>query len=346
MNTPKVSLVIPCRNEEHFIHKCLMSIIDSDFIFSDTEILVIDGQSNDKTVEIVSDLQKKYSHIKLFNNSEKTVPYAMNIGIEKAQAPIIIRLDAHAEFPKNYITELLHNSKELQCDNIGASIITLPANHTRTAQAIALSNASSFGIGNSQFRLDSAKEPIEVDTVPFGCYKKEVFDRIGLYDTDLTRNQDDELNARLIENGGSIYLLPHLKIKYFARASYTKMYDMFYQYGYFKPLVNLKLQSPATLRQFVPPIFVLFLILGSLVSLVFTPFTYAYIFGLSTYFFVNILVSLKISKNENKLILFPFLLLSFFLIHIAYGLGYWTGILDFVIRKKHKKNKINIELSR
>jgi len=323
-----------------------MSIIDSSFPFIDTEILVIDGDSNDNTVEVVLKLQKKYPHIKLFNNEERTVPYAMNIGIQKAQASIIIRLDAHAEFPNDYITELLHHSKVLNADNIGASIITLPVNNTYIARAIALSNASSFGIGNSQFRLDSAKEPIQVDTVPFGCYKKEIFEEIGLYDTDLTRNQDDELNARLVENGGSIYLLPHLKIKYFARASYKKMYDMFYQYGYFKPLVNLKLQSPATLRQFVPPIFVLFLFIGALLSLIFTPFLYVYIFGLATYFSVNSLVAFKISKKEKKLILFPFLAISFFLIHLAYGVGYWMGILDFVIRQKHKNNKINIQLSR
>ena len=345
MKVPSVSVVIPCRNEEGFISDCLLSIINSDFDENDLEILIVDGNSDDKTVEIVKNLAVKYPFIKLFNNPDKVVPHAMNIGIKNANGKIIVRMDAHSIYPNNYISELVLWMEKLGADNIGGVWDTTAANSSLQATTIALSTSHKFGIGDAQYRLEQT-EPLEVDTVPFGCYKKEVFENIGFYDEDLVRNQDDELNARLIQNGGKIFLLPDLKITYFARATFSKMYKMFYQYGYFKPLVNLKLKKPATLRQFVPPIFVLFLVLGMFISLGFTPFIYFYIFGLSLYFSINLLVSFKISKSENNLMLFPFLVYSFFLIHLAYGVGYWMGIVDFVIRKKHTKNKINIQLSR
>jgi len=213
------------------------------------------------------------------------------------------------------------------------------------ARAIAYATSHPFGIGNAQYRISNEKEPYEVDTVPFGCYKKKVFEKIGLYDTDLTRNQDDELNARLIQNGGKIYLIPNLKIKYFARDKFSKMFKMFYQYGLFKPLVNLKLKQPATIRQFVPLLFVLFLIFGGILSFISLRFFYLYLLGLCVYLGINILVSLKIATEKKDLRLFPYLVYSFFLIHLSYGLGYLKGILDFVILKKHKKvdlSKANI----
>src|SRR6185369_50906 len=113
-----------------------------------------------------------------------------------------------------------------------------------------------FGIGNARYRL-GAKEPVEVDTVPYGCYKRSVFERIGLFDEHLIRNQDDEFNARLKKNGGKIFLIPSLKIDYFARPALAKLSKMYYQYGLFKPLVNLKIGTPSAGRQLVPPLFVL-----------------------------------------------------------------------------------------
>ncbi len=340
-----ISIIIPCRNEEKFISGTLDSIISGTYPINDMEILVIDGMSNDKTREIVKKYENDYSQIRLIDNPESTVPYAMNYGIKSAKGDVIIRLDAHSIYPENYIEKLVYWLNQLNADNVGGVWDTTPANSSLEAQAIAYSTSHSFGIGNAQYRISNRSEPYEVDTVPFGCYKKEVFDKIGLYDTDLTRNQDDELNARLIQSGGKIFLIPDLKIRYFARASFRKMFKMFYQYGLFKPLVNMKLKQPATIRQFIPLLFVLFLIFGGILSLVSPVFFYLYLLGLSVYFGVNILVSLKIAKEKKDLKLFPYLVYSFFLIHLSYGLGYLKGILDFIILKKHRKidlSQVNI----
>jgi len=340
-----ISIIIPCRNEELYIENTLNSIINNDYPLENLEILISDGRSNDKTREIVQDFEEKYIQIKLIDNPEKTVPYAMNYAIKEAKGEIIIRLDAHSIYPPDYISKLVYWIQELNADNVGGVWETTAANDTLEAKAIAYSTSHSFGIGNAQYRISNRLEPYEVDTVPFGCYKKEVFENIGLFDIDLTRNQDDELNARLIQNGGKIFLIPDLKIKYFARDTFSKMFKMFYQYGLFKPLVNLKLKQPATIRQFIPPLFVLFLVIGTLFSSVSVIFLYIYIIGISLYFGINILVSLMLSKKKKDIRLVIYLIISFTLIHVSYGIGYLKGILDFTIFKKHKKvdlSKVNI----
>ncbi len=183
---------------------------------------------------------------------------------------------------------------------------------------------------------------MEVDTVPFGCYKKKTLEKIGLYDEELTRNQDDELNARLIENGGKIWLIPEIKIKYFPRSTFKSLFKMFFQYGYFKPLVNLKLIKPATLRQFVPPLFVLYLLFGLCLPFMNDMVKTFYITGLAVYFLVNFYVSAKVSKeNKDPIKLWFYLIVSFSLIHIAYGYGYLKGIIDFVLLKK-RSTKVSI----
>ncbi len=344
----KITIIVPCRNEEKFISKTLQSILNSnEKIKENIEILVVDGMSTDKTRDIVKDYEKKYAQIKLLNNEYKTVPYAMNLGINEAKGDIIIRLDAHSVYPKEYVTKLVYWIKKLNADNVGGVWDTIPANDSHEAQAIAYSTSHPFGIGNAQYRISEKTVPYEVDTVPFGCYKKEVFEKIGLFDTDLTRNQDDELNARLIQNGGKIFLIPDLKIKYFARENFTKMFKMFYQYGYFKPLVNLKLKLPASFRQFVPPLFVTFLVVGGILS-IFNKFVFKiYVFGLALYLIINIIISYKIAREKQKLRLFPYLMKSFFLIHISYGIGYLKGLIDFALFKKHKIRKLNeINISR
>jgi len=337
-----ISIIVPCRNEENFISGTLLSIIESDYPLKDLEILIIDGISGDKTREIVKEFEEKYQQqIKLIDNPERTVPYAMNYGIKEAKGDVIVRLDAHSIYPSDYISKLVYWLKKLNADNVGGVWDTRPANDSLEARTIAYSTSHSFGIGNAQYRISDKKEPYEVDTVPFGCYKKEVFEKIGLFDTDLTRNQDDELNARLVQNGGKIFLIPDLKIKYFARENFSKMFKMFYQYGYFKPLVNLKLKQPATIRQFVPPLFVLFLVFGSLLSFTNVLFFIIFFTILSFYLGINIFVSYKISKEKQDMKLFPYLIKSFFMIHISYGIGYLKGILDFTFLKKHTKRNLS-----
>lgn len=329
-----VSVICPIYNEEKYIDQCINSILHQDYPHDDLEVLFVDGMSLDKTRNIVLQYSNKYPFIKLLDNEQRIVPSAMNIGIRKAKGDIIIRLDAHAIYPSNYFSELVIYLNKLDADNVGGICRTLPCKETNISLAISIALSSGFGMGNSYFRIGIDKiRP--VDTVPFGCFKKELFDRIGYFDEDLIRNQDDEFNGRIIKNGGKIYLLPHLIIDYFARDSILKTTKMFYQYGLFKPLVNSKLGSPATLRQFIPLLFVAGLVVGALLSLINSAIALFYFVIIVFYFVLAVLFALKDGK---KILLIPILIWVYFLIHVSYGVGYWTGLYKLIVRKSFVAN--------
>ena len=331
--TKKVSIIIPARNEEAFIINTLDSIMAQDYPNEFLEVIIADGESDDKTCDLINGYIKNHSNVTLINNPERVVPYALNYAIEIATGEVIVRLDAHSKYPQNYVSRLVFELDRLKADNVGGVWNTTPANDGVIATAIALATSHPLGIGDASYRLENP-EIKEVDTVPFGCFTKEVFDRIGLFDTDLIRNQDDEFNARILKNGGKIFLIPDVEIEYYARASIRTMMKMFYQYGLFKPLVNMKLGTAATLRQFVPPAFVLFLIVGLIVPLMPVFMQLAWGAFMLLYILLTLMVGLKIALGNSKLSLAVVLPWLFPLIHISYGWGYWEGFLQLHLLNK------------
>jgi cellulose synthase/poly-beta-1,6-N-acetylglucosamine synthase-like glycosyltransferase len=333
-----VSVIIPCRNEEKFIGKCFDSIIAQDYPKDRLEILVVDGMSDDGTRKIIDGYSKKYPSIKLLDNPKRIVPTALNIGIKNARGEIIIRIDAHTVYGTDYASKCIKYLKEYDVGNVGGICITLPVDDSLLAESIALALSHPFGVGNSYFRIGS-KEPRYVDAVPFGCYKKQVFKKIGLFDEDLVRNQDDEFNLRLIKNGGRILLAPEIVSYYYARNSLSKLWNMYFQYGYFKPLVAQKIGAVLTWRQLIPSIFVGSLIFSGLLSFFSNYFLWLFLLIIILYFSANLVFSFSISFKKG-LKLLPVLPISFATLHLSYGLGYLKGIWDFIIRKKHVKKKI------
>jgi glycosyltransferase involved in cell wall biosynthesis len=345
MKTPFVSIIIPCRNEEKFIGKCLESIIMNDFPKEKLELLVIDGMSEDKTREIINNYAESYTYIRVLENPRKVVPTALNIGIKNAEGQIIIRMDAHNIYSKDYISKCVQYLKKYNVDNVGGIWVTLPGADTVIAQSIALALAHPFGVGNAYYRVGS-KEPKLVDTIPFGCYRKDVFERIGLFDEDLIRNQDDEFNIRLTRNGGKILLVPDIVSYYYARETLLKLSRMFFQYGYFKPLVVKKVGSVLTWRQLIPSLFITSLIISGILSLMTKFFFVVFILIFLSYLFANIFFSLIIILNKGIKYLF-FLPAVFTTMHFSYGIGYLKGIWDFILLKKHRINtKQDIKITR
>lgn len=330
---PFVSIIIPCFNEEKYIRSLFENILHQDYPTDRLEVLIIDGLSTDRSQEIIGEYHNRHAHIQMLVNEKRFVPFALNLGIKKSQGDVIIRMDAHSVYPMNYISELVKYLFTLDADNVGGTLITKPTNASAKANSIAIALSSAFGVGNSHFRL-GIKEIRKVDTVPFGCFRKSLFNRIGLFDETLLRNQDDEFNARIIENGGSIYLIPDVTITYYARPDISSLVKMFYQYAFFKPLVNSKLKKPATIRQFIPPLFVLFLLLGWMVVFIMPALLGFYIGGVGLYIFFNIIFTIKSSLDQGKWFLILYLPGIFFLQHLAYGIGYLNGIINFVFIKK------------
>lgn len=327
-----LSVICPVYNEEKYISQCIESLLLQDYPKDDLEILLVDGMSQDKTREIITSYTKKYPFIKMLDNPKQIVPYAMNEGIKASRGDIIIRLDGHVEYPSNYFSALVKNLKALDADNVGALCETLPCGSSAKELAIAEVLGSSFGMGNSYFRI-GCDEIKQVDTVPFGCFKREVFDKVGLYDTELIRNQDDELNGRIIKNGGKIYLIPSIVTKYYARDKISKVRKMFYQYGLYKPLVNKKLGAPATIRQFFPLAFVLGLILGALASCIHWVIASIYVMVLAFYLFLAYWFTVKSMRKTRNWGLLIYQPLTYLTVHVSYGWGYLMGIYKILFHK-------------
>lgn len=331
-----LSVICPIYNEEKYIGKCIDSIIAQDYPKEDLEVIFADGMSVDRTRGIVAEYTVRYPWIRLIDNPERIVSPALNKAIEASHGDIIMRLDAHAEYPTNYFSTLVKALGELDADNVGAVCVTLPTNDTPTAKAIAAVLSSRFGMGNSAFRV-GAKTVCRVDTVPFGCWPRSVFDRIGLFDTDLIRNQDDEFNGRLTKAGGKIYLIPHVEVKYFARDKISKAARMFYQYGLFKPLVNRKLGSPATLRQFIPLLLVVGLIAGAVISVSWHNFFWIYLVGIVFYYILALAASISYGQGLSRILIQTW---TYSVVHVSYGWGYLVGLVKLLSGQSFKA-KVN-----
>jgi glycosyltransferase involved in cell wall biosynthesis len=335
-----ISVICPTYNEEKYIAQCIESTIAQDYPLSKIELLFVDGRSSDNTRDIIIEYQKKYDFIKLLDNPHKIVPYAMNIGINQASGKFIIRIDAHATYPTYYFSELIKYIQSLNADNVGGVWNTLAANDSTECRSIAIASSHKFGVGNSQHKV-GAKQIIETDTVPFGCYRRDVFNRIGLFDEELVRNQDDEFNARLINSGGKIFLIPDIVINYTARDTLKKMSTMYYQYGLFKPLVNKKLRKPATVRQFFPALFLTGLFWGAIVSFFSSLLMTIFFVIIVIYLATGISIGIEKAKQQADIKLIYYLPFTFFIIHASYGWGYIIGYYKVFCNKK-----INVKTNR
>jgi glycosyltransferase involved in cell wall biosynthesis len=334
----KVSIICPILNEEKYMRFFLESILHQTLKI-DYEVILIDGISTDRTREIVHDYLLKYPNLSLLDNPCRFTPHALNIGIDNCKGDMVVRVDAHSIYPSNYLETLIEASIKLNADNVGCIVNTLPSTNSKKCKAIAYVISHPFGVGNSYFRIGTS-EIRKVDTVPFGCFKKSLFDTIGHFDEELLVNQDDEFNSRILKNGGQIYLLPNISVDYFARDSIRKTMKMFYQYGLYKPLVNLKIGRRTSTRQLFPMLFLVGLCIGPLSMFIDTKIFYLYIFIINLYFFIGIFFSLNtFEKIKEGVVLF--MPLIFFLVHISYGYGYIFGKIK-LLSGKNLKNSIKI----
>lgn len=336
----KVSVVIPCRNEKDYIGKCIESIINQSYGIENIEILVADGCSQDGTPGIVSEYSQEYSQVRLIRNERKVAPAAMNLGIKSSEGSIIIIFGAHAYMDRDYVAKCVNKLEEMDIECVGGRIINISENEA--AEAISLAMASPFGVGNALFRY-SDKEEL-VDTVAFGAYNRSIFDKIGYFDEEFVRNQDDELNFRIIKSKGRILLSPDILSYYYTRGSFRKLWTQYYQYGFWKVRVIQKHKRPASLRHLVPMAFVLNLILGGVLSIFFKVFRYLLALLLILYTGCAGVFALKATKGSRKHVFR--VMLAFIILHVSYGLGFLEGIYVFYITGNSDRTKKNTRLSR
>lgn len=325
---PFVTIVIPCRNEERYIGACLDSILAGDYPLDRLEVLVADGRSEDRTRGILAAYTARHPAIRLLDNPQRITPTALNAAIRAARGDVIMRMDAHGIYPSTYVSQLVAALEETGADAVGGVIETLPADASPTARAIALGLSHPLGVGNAYFRIGS-RERRWTDAVSFGCYRREVFERIGLFDEDLVRNQDDEFDLRLIKHGGRVLLVPEVVSRYYARRSLRQVAHMFHQYGYFKPLVAKKLGRIMTGRQLVPALFLLSLAASALAGLWWRPAALvgAGILGLYT----AVVAGCALASARTQGIRVAAVLAAVFpMLHVSYGIGFLQGVVDHV----------------
>lgn len=327
---PLVSIIIPCRNEEKFIGKCLDSVIANDYPKDRLEVLVVDGMSEDGTRRVVAGYTQEHPFIRLLNNAKKHATAAFNIGVKCAKGEVIMIMGAHATYDKGYISNSVKFLYEYDADNVGGVCRILPRDNTLIGRSIAAALASPLGSGNAYTKIGS-KGPRWVDTVFGGCYKKEVFEKIGLFNEALTRSQDIEFNLRLKKRGGKILLVPEIKWYYYVRSGLKEFSEHNFDDGFWT-FYPLKFGSRTFYwRHLVPLVFVLSLLASAVLAAFSSLFLWLFLGILSAYALANMGSSIHIAIKEKSFKYLPTVPLAFVARHIPYGLGGLYGLLKVLV---------------
>ena len=313
-----ISAIIPCLNEASHIE----SIIDVFFSSapSPSEAIVVDAGSNDGTVELIQSLISKYEGLTLINNPDKTVSTAFNKAFPLSKGRYVCLLGAHSYYSSNYFREAYEVLKRNEADAVGGFLEQYGV--TAFGEAAALAMSSKFGVGDTEFRTTRRK--CYVDSVAFAIYKREVFASVGLLDTDLIRNQDDELHYRINRFGYKILMLPNIYAQYQVRSSPSKLFTQYYQYGLFKPLVLKKIKTAIRFRHIVPAMFVFYLFSLPLIAI--NPI---WIAPLLAYIKLSLINALLITKSRKISEIIRIIYASIIL-HFAYGIGFVFGLKKIV----------------
>ena len=330
---PLVSVIIPARNEEDYIEQCINSVLDSGYPKKKLEVIVVDGMSEDRTSEIIEEYSAKHESVQRLENPGLIASTALNLGIKYSKGNMIVRMDAHALYPPDYISKCIKHLQDTGVDNVGGMCRMTPGSASITSRGIALALSHPFGVGNSYFRIGS-KEPRLVDTVPFGCYRREVFEKIGMFNENLARNQDIEFNLRLKRAGAKILLVPDIVSHYYARPDLRGLFKQNFWNGFWVIYSNRYAKTPFSWRHLIPFVFVLSLMGSLFLSVFWKLFFYLFLVVSGSYLVASISFGLNVSL-KNSLRLYPSVVLSFFVLHFSYGLGSLWGLAKLILRGRN-----------
>lgn len=324
---PVVSIIMPCYNERAFIGKALESLLRQDYPADRTEILVVDGGSNDGTRHIIERMASDDQRVRMIDNPHRSKSRALNLGISHARGDVVMRVDAHATYAPDYVSLSVRHLVRTGADNVGGLRGTSPQKDTKLGHAIALSISSRFGSGGATYRAGASGQRW-VDTVFGGCYRREVFDRVGKFDERLYRGQDREFNARLVSAGGRILFDPDIRCTYYARSDLKSFVPWIFVSG-MTPFYISRITRTRTWswRNFAPPIFVLALPALAALGLLFTAAWLVLAALSAVYLVVTMSFAAVEASRAGDWLLFPWLAVIFVLTHFAYGLGSLWGFV-------------------
>ncbi len=330
MASPAVSIVVACRNEIAHIEALLDSILGQEMDGISWELIVADGMSSDGTRAVLQQYRARHAQVRVIDNPERIVSTGLNRAIRTARGSTIVRMDAHTIYAPDYCRRCLEALASSGADNVGGPARTRVDG--RPARAVSAAYHSRFSTGGARFHDVSYRG--WTDTVPYGCWRKSTLLRIGLFDEGLVRNQDDELNLRLLRSGGRIWQDPEIRSWYSPRPKLRALFRQYFQYGYWKVAVIRKHRLPASWRHLVPVLFVLaniVLAVGLLLGLaagspqVLRASGWSWIVLLLLYGSANLAASCAAATSEGWDLL-PYLPAAFAAYHVAYGLGFLLGL--------------------
>jgi succinoglycan biosynthesis protein ExoA len=320
----KISVLIPTYNEQDTITSCIESLLDGDYPVGTLEFIIADGGSTDNTRQEVEHFRRRCPdvRIKVLHNPRKMQGHGLNMAVRNvsADSEIIIRADAHSVYPRHYIAQCVESSLTTDADNVGGVMVPLGQGSLQRAVSFCMSHP--LGVGNAKFHLGNQSG--FVDTAYLGCFKKDVFKKVGLFDPAMTPNEDAEFNLRIRKAGGTIYLNHEIRVGYFPRDTLAKLMKQYYRYGQGRCRTSKKHKAFTSFRQVVPPLWVVV----TLILLVLSLSSVVYLLPLLVYFFVLLSVSIfgACRKRDAAVLLSP---ICFSVMHYAWGLGFFTELFVF-----------------
>jgi succinoglycan biosynthesis protein ExoA len=326
---PRVTVIMPIRNEEAFIERSLGAVLAQEYPDASLEVLVADGRSTDGTRDRVLALapQRPGVLVQVVDNPGRIVPTGMNACLARATGEVIVRVDGHTIIEPGYVRRCVETLARSGVECVGGRMD--PVSSNAFGRAVALATSSPFGVGGARFHYSTREE--WVDTVYMGAWPRTVFERVGRFDEEMVRNQDDELSYRIREQGGRILLDPAIRSLYHNRTTPRSLWRQYFQYGYWKVRVMQKHPGQMRLRHFVPPAFVTTLGVLGLAA----PFAVSarMVLGIvvGVYLLANLAASAWTARRSDALAA-PTLPLVFGILHLAYGSGFLTGLLRFAGR--------------
>ena len=324
---PKVSIIVPCYNEQSTIRLLLDALCEQTYPRGEMEVIVADGLSTDGTREVIAAFQKDVPDlsVRVVENPNRYIPSGLNRAIEASRGEIIVRVDGHSKPYPDYVANCIAAHQAGRGDNVGGVWEIRPGAETWTANSIAVAAAHPLGVGDAMYR--HAKHAAEVDTVPFGSFRRALVEQIGFFDESLLTNEDYEFNARVRKSGGKIWLDPSIRSVYFARSTLLELIRQYWRYGFWKWRMLRRYPDTLRWRQALPPLFVFSLLTLAVLS-IFIPFARILLAAeLLIYLSIMILAGFHAALRQGKAHLILGLPLAIFAMHISWGSGFLWSIL-------------------
>ena len=326
-NLPSVTVIMPVRNEAAFIEHSLGAVLAQDYPHDRVEVLIADGMSTDDTRDVIARLTAAQDiPVTVLDNPGRIVSSGLNTAIRQAGGEVIVRVDGHAVIQPDYVRKCVECLIENDVDCVGGAVESVGSGYL--GKAIATAMSSLFGVGDSGFRTSAdTDKPQLTDTVPFGVYRRDVFERVGLFNEKMVRHQDYEFSHRLRMAGGLIMLLPSARPIYYVRSSLTNLWKQYWQYGLWKGSFLRVHPNSLKLRHLAPPLFVFVMIISSLLAIISRAGFALLGVVLGAYAASMLAVLISLSLN-GKFRYTPVLPIIFVCLHASWGLGVWLGLLS------------------